>query len=211
VLFTNFITLNLESPSNDKMTDLVASRFAYLQGAAHLLAISSPSASAFLGLARDRLVEDSAIEVSTREWDALRRETCGACGNMLAPGWSCKVSNGHQPRKRPAKGKTTPKCTPASDTHVVYHCRRCHRKTEQRLQTQPQIHLNKKSTMPIIQKPGSTTNNRPVKEDDAKVLKTSNSSSKQRQKARKGGLQAMLDKNKSQSSSQALDLMDFAM
>jgi RNase P subunit RPR2 len=193
------------------MTELIASRSAYLQEAAHLLAISSPSASAFLGSARDRLVEDSEIEVPARERDALRRETCGACGYLLIPGWSCEVSNANQPRKGLAKGKTTSNCSPASDTNLVYQCRRCHRTTELLLQTQPRRQLNKKSTMPIIQKPGITTSDRPAKEDDTKILKTSNSSSKQRQKARKGGLQAMLDKNKSQSSSQALDLMDFAM
>jgi hypothetical protein len=193
------------------MTDLVASRFSYLQEAAHLLAVSSPSTSAFLGSARDRLVEDTDADVPTREWDALRREACGACGNMLIPGWSCDVSNGPQPRKEPAKGKTKSNCSLTSETNVIYQCRRCHRKTEQLLQRQQQRHLNKKSTMPIIQKPVAISTNKSAKEDDAKVLKTSNSSSKQRQKARKGGLQAMLDKTKSQSSSQALDLMDFAM
>jgi hypothetical protein len=42
--------------------------------------------------------------------------------------------------------------------------------------------------------------------------KTINANSKQRQKARKGGLQAMLDKKKTQdSSSGGLDFMDFAL
>lgn len=42
--------------------------------------------------------------------------------------------------------------------------------------------------------------------------KTLNASSKQRQKARKGGLQALLDKKKTQASSAGgLDLMDFAL
>jgi hypothetical protein len=53
---------------------------------------------------------------------------------------------------------------------------------------------------------------KPAEEDDSKVSKSVNASSKQRKKARKGGLQAMLEKSKAQNSSQGgLDLMDFAM
>jgi hypothetical protein len=49
------------------------------------------------------------------------------------------------------------------------------------------------------------------KEHEEKVPRTANANSKQRQKARKGGLQAMLEKNKSQATSKGFDLMDFAM
>jgi hypothetical protein len=69
----------------------------------------------------------------------------------------------------------------------------------------------KKLASPIVSNPGIIATSKPVKEDDQKVLKTANASSKQRQRARKGGLQAMLEKNKTQSLSQGLDLMDFAM
>ncbi|KAF3049820.1 hypothetical protein E8E11_004918 [Didymella keratinophila] len=45
-----------------------------------------------------------------------------------------------------------------------------------------------------------------------KVVKSVNASSKERKKARKGGLAAMLEKSKSQNStSGGLDLMDFGM
>jgi RNase P subunit RPR2 len=192
------------------MNDLVTSRFTYLQEAAHLLAVSSPSASAFLGLARNRLVEDTGTEVPTREWDALRRETCGACGNMLIPGWSCEVSNEHQTRAKSGKRKSIPSGLATSNTSVVYHCHRCHRKTEQLLQPPARRQVNKLANR-IVSNPSIAAISKPVKEDDPKVLKTANSSSKQRQRARKGGLQAMLEKNKTQSLSQGLDLMDFAM
>jgi hypothetical protein len=57
----------------------------------------------------------------------------------------------------------------------------------------------------------NTPANSAAKDDEIKKPRAVNASSKQRQKARKGGLQAMLEKNKSQNSSQGLDLMDFAM
>jgi len=59
--------------------------------------------------------------------------------------------------------------------------------------------------------PRSETTSAPKKENVVEVPKTANASSKQRQKARKGGLQAMLEKNKTQTSNPGFDLMDFAM
>ncbi|EMD84768.1 hypothetical protein COCC4DRAFT_187988 [Bipolaris maydis ATCC 48331] len=69
---------------------------------------------------------------------------------------------------------------------------------------------NQKSA-PVLDAGPIPTSKNPAKEVD-NAPKTLNASSKQRQKARKGGLQAMLDKKKSQhSASGGLDLMDFAM
>jgi RNase P subunit RPR2 len=190
------------------MADLFASRSTYLQEAAHLLAVSSPSASAFLGSARTRLIRDAATDVPTRDLDALHRETCGACGSLLVPGWSCEVSNKSQIQRRRRNGQSKPNNAATLKTNVVYHCLRCRRKTEQKLPPQPR-RQPKKIESPVASISGTTTS-KSVK-DDKKTLKTANASSKQRQKARKGGLQAMLEKNKSQSSSVGLDLMDFAM
>jgi RNase P subunit RPR2 len=191
------------------MADLSVSRANYLQEAAHLLAASSPTASAFLGSAKNRLAQDAEIALPTKELDALRRETCGACGNLMVPGWSCKILNKPRVRKAGRDKKTKPKDIALENTSTVYHCLRCHRKTEHRLQPQPRRQLRKSTTLVVMQPKMSTIKS--VTEDDSKTSKTANASSKQRQKARKGGLQAMLEKNKSQSSNQGLDLMDFAM
>jgi RNase P subunit RPR2 len=191
------------------MADLTTSRANYLRDAAHLLAISSPAASAFLGSARSRFIEDVESEIPAKEWDALRRETCGACGSLLVPGWSCAVSTKSQPQSQRSGGKGKPNDRTTSPPSTVYDCLRCHRRTEQLLQTRPRRHLKKPKT-PLAPQP-SVSINKIVKEDDSKTIKTANASSKQRQKARKGGLQAMLEKNKAKSSSQGLDLMDFAM
>jgi RNase P subunit RPR2 len=191
------------------MADLTTSRAYYLQEAAHLLAISSPAVSAFLGSARNRFIEDVESEVPAKEWDALRRETCGACGSLLVPGWSCEISTRPQPRRSKSGRKEKSNDLGISNQSTVYNCLRCHRKTEQKLQPRPRKHLKNSRTV-VVPEPSMTTK-KATKEDDPKTIKTANASSKQRQKARKGGLQAMLEKNKTKSASQGLDLMDFAM
>ncbi|KAF2131571.1 hypothetical protein P153DRAFT_383665 [Dothidotthia symphoricarpi CBS 119687] len=191
--------------------DSVGLRSKFLQEAAHLLAVSSPAASAFLGSARDRLFEDTEQGIPAKDWDALRRETCGACGNRMIPGWSCKITtrtlSGVVVKKKPA----IPNKSTRPEKNIVLDCLRCRRKTIQSLQPRPSRHIRKsksrveaKSTLDLVQ---------PTKEEENKVLKSANANSKQRKKARKGGLQAMLEKNKTNSSQGGLglDLMDFAM
>ncbi|KAI4945961.1 hypothetical protein J4E91_007402 [Alternaria rosae] len=139
-------------------------RAKFLQEAAHLLAIPSPTTAAFLGNACNNLIEDAEVGISSKETDTFRRSICVACGNVMIPGWSCKVSS-RDKRKSIGKKLSVPEKTP------------------------------------------TTTK----KEDDA-APKTINASSKQRQRARKGGLQAMLDKKKTQDSGTGgLDFMDFAL
>jgi hypothetical protein len=189
------------------MTNPIELRCRYLREAAHVLAVSSPFACASIGAARNRLLEDAKLEVPPKERDAGRRETCGACGNLMIPGWSCRVSNRTQNQNRQGKGKKTPGVSTATTTTMVYHCLRCDRKTEQVLQPQARRQLKRTKSMTT-----SILEIRPSKkEHEEKVPRTANANSKQRQKARKGGLQAMLEKNKSQTTSKGFDLMDFAM
>jgi len=187
------------------MTDPVELRAKYLQEAAHLLAVPSLSACAVFGIARDRLLEDSKVEVPPKDWDAIRRETCGACGVLMIPGWSCQISNRTEPRKERRKGKKDPNDPETPKTSMMYCCLRCNRKTEQMLQSQARRNTKKAKSAT------TTLEIRSSKKDDDAKPKTANASSKQRQKARKGGLQAMLEKNKSQTANLGLDLMDFAM
>lgn len=189
-------------------TDLVERRSNFLREAAHLLAVSSPTTSAFLGAAQDRLIEDAETELPQKELDALRRGFCGACGNSMIAGWSCKVA--HQTdTKRVRKEKKPSKDSAQPTKHVVYTCLRCERQTLQSLQPRPSKHVGRftaqKASQPLSE----------VKQqakETAKVVKSVNASSKERKKARKGGLAAMLEKSKSQSSTQGgFDLMDFGM
>lgn len=190
--------------------DQIELRTKFLQEAAHALAVSSPAASTFLGTARSNLIEDADLELTSREHDAFRREFCGACGNLMIPGWSCKVSTCSQPEKQDTKPKSRIKESTHLRKSTVYNCLRCHRTTTQKVQPRPSKPLRKSKGR--TEPEPMLDNKKPSKEDDAKVLKSINASSKQRQKARKGGLQAMLAKNKSQASNQGgFDLMDFAL
>jgi RNase P subunit RPR2 len=134
------------------MTDFTEARAHYLCEAVQLLAISSPSASAFLGSARNKLLQDAEIQLSAKALEAHRREVCGACGNLMIPGWSCELKS--KPRTRNSKvRKQKPKAGQNLDTSpcVVYHCLRCHRKTEQTLQSQPRRHMNTTKSLTIRQ------------------------------------------------------------
>jgi RNase P subunit RPR2 len=178
-------------------------RVKFLQEAAHLLALPSPTAAAFLGNARNKLIEDAEVNISSKESDAFRRSICGACGNVMIPGWSCKVSNGGRP-KSVGRNESEPKKS------IRYTCLRCQRETLQTLQRRPRKQVKRSRSLPdTVPISGSTT---AAKKEDDIAPKAMNASSKQRQRARKGGLQAMLDKKKTQDAgSGGLDFIDFAL
>lgn len=192
------------APNNETIA-----RARFLQEAAQLLAVSSPTAAAFIGRAHHKFVEDAEIEIPSKEADAYRRSICNACGNIMIPGWSCKVSNhlpGEGPTRNDNKGS---KKLPQLDKSIRYTCLMCHRETVQALRHKAR--RKDKKSAPVLDAAPVPTSKTPAKGVD-NAPKTLNASSKQRQKARKGGLQAMLDKKKSQNSaSGGLDLMDFAM
>ncbi|KAH7397079.1 hypothetical protein BKA66DRAFT_408931 [Pyrenochaeta sp. MPI-SDFR-AT-0127] len=191
------------------LTKDVELRANFLQEAAHLLTAYSPAGAAFLGSARDKLIEDADLELQPKEMEALRRQVCGACGNIMIPGWSCKVSIHSQRHTQEGKRKALPQKSTKADKATFYACARCHRETTQTFPPR---------SSRLLRKPIAQSDEKPVldlkksRHDDSKAPKTVNASSKQRQKARKGGLQAMLEKDKKPSSSPGeLDLMDFAM
>ncbi|KAF2632288.1 hypothetical protein BU25DRAFT_406828 [Macroventuria anomochaeta] len=189
-------------------TDLVERRSNFLREAAHLLAISSPTTSAFLGSAQDRLIEDAEIDLQQKEVDALRRRFCGACGNLLIAGWSCRVVHQTETKRARKEKKTCKDSTPPAK-HIVYTCLRCERQTIQSLQARPSKPV-RKMTAPKASQP--LPEPKQQAQEASKVVKSVNASSKERRKARKGGLAAMLEKNKSLNSSQGgFDLMDFGM
>jgi RNase P subunit RPR2 len=193
--------------------DHFQSRLDFLREAAHMLAIQSPTTSAAMGAAHDKLLraQEADLEAQTKEWNALRREVCGACGNLLVPGWSCKVT--HQTRsrnvsKKEKRGVSKSNSSVRPEKDVVYFCLRCNRRTTQGLLPRPSKHMRPKTREIDL---GSHLDASIPREKGTEVVaKSANANSKQRKKTRKGGLQALLDKNKTQpSGSLELDLMDF--
>jgi RNase P subunit RPR2 len=191
-------------------TDAVELRLNFLKQAARHLAVPSPTVAATMGTAHTNILvaEDQDVSTSRKDWDALRRGICGSCGNAMLPGWSCKVSYRSQPMK---KSKLSPKPSSKPEKQLVYSCSRCDRKTVQALPSRPPKHIESRlRTNDNKQSQAIPTEMLAV--EDSRVSKSVNATSKQRKKARKGGLQAMLDKNKSNKATQGglgLDLMDF--
>ncbi|EDU40236.1 RNAse P Rpr2-Rpp21-SNM1 protein [Pyrenophora tritici-repentis] len=85
--------------------DSIQLKAKFLQESAHLLAVSSPTTAASLGQARNRLVEDAELQIASKESDAFRRGVCGACGNIMIPGWSCQVSKDPHTKYQEKKDK----------------------------------------------------------------------------------------------------------
>ncbi|CBX92444.1 hypothetical protein IAQ61_006159 [Plenodomus lingam] len=186
-------------------------RAQFLQEAAHLLAVPSPAAASFLGRARDQVVRDAELEIAPKEVDAYRRSICGACGNVMIPGWSCITSIRSQSRGGGSqKGKDSKKVNIAPERKTALECLRCHRETIQTLPPKPPRRIRRSRAHAQPEPAAEVTVSRKLADNAA--MKTANATSKQRQKARKGGLQAMLEKSKTQNTGTGgFDLMDFAM
>ncbi|KAA8625426.1 Rpr2 domain containing protein [Pyrenophora tritici-repentis] len=190
--------------------DSIQLKAKFLQESAHLLAVSSPTTAASLGQARNRLVEDAELQIASKESDAFRRGVCGACGNIMIPGWSCQVSKDPHTKYQEKKDKAKTNQLLKPNKSIRYTCLRCHRETHQDIQQRPRRQNRKSATSldtELVTRTRKSTNN--VSDPAPKTL---NATSKQRQKARRGGLQAMLEKKKTEASSMSgLDFMDFAM
>jgi hypothetical protein len=189
--------------------DAVELRLKFLVEAARTLAIPAPAVSANLGAAHHSLLtaEERDVGLSQKEWDMLRREICGACGNMMVPGWTYGISH----RVRPTKtSKTLTEPSAKQQKQLVYSCLRCDRRTVQTVQSRPPKHI-RTNIKTKEEEPLQAVSSKVSATEDSRVTKSVNATSKQRKKARKGGLQAMLDRNKTTKSAQGnqLDLMDF--
>jgi RNase P subunit RPR2 len=197
---------------SNQVMENVAARVSFLKEAAYLLSVSSSAVSATLGAARNHVLETEETDhtkLSQKDWDAIRRETCGACGNLMVPGWSCRITQEPRQKEYPKPQKVQSK---QSSKHVkkdiVYSCLMCNRKTIQPLPYKSASrHLKKRKRGTF--RTESTAQQDQTSGGDAAKFKTANASSKQRAKIRKGGLQALLSQSKTPQSGNALDLMDF--
>lgn len=208
-----------------------SSRLDHLEKSAKLLASASPSVAAYLGSQHHRLSFSFTHELNNADLlkgKDLRSSLCGRCGNAMIPGRNCEVrSNGVS--KKAAKNSSSAATVP-KEMRIVYRCKRCEGKTSittaakypQAMKYKRQAVEETKLAAPIAQEPDEQKNapslstQKILRSDDIAppvetVPANANARSKGRAKARKGGLQAMLQKNK-QTGSQSgfgLDLMDF--
>ena len=199
--------------------DALQARLRFLNDSAHLIAIGSPTTSAVLGSHYDKLLaeNDLDLQASKKDQDSRRREVCGACGNLMIPGWSCHVVQENiKPKEAQRAKKISRKPTSKLGKAKVYSCLRCHRKTVQPVVARESKVLLKK---PIVLKSqtiqhAASAAPASIAEYASATPKSANAGSKKRAKARKrGGLQAMLAKSKTEPLGPSLggfglDLMD---
>jgi RNase P subunit RPR2 len=203
----------------------VVSRLRYLDGAAHLLSVASPAVSAQLLFQYNKIASENELDSS----DARKRSVCGACGNIMVPGWTCHVrsqSTGSKRvskkslRKRRSSGRprtTAPGSVPGAGgsemkgLEMVYECRVCGRATRQTSPKKPPSRRPARNTAPMTS-PSTPAKHLGVDAMESPRPASTNASSKRRAKARKqGGLQALLAKRKEgveQTGDFGLDLMD---
>jgi RNase P subunit RPR2 len=190
-------------------TEALEKRLAFLQHASRQLALASPTVSANLGAGCDKLLsaQDADLEASRKERDAYRREVCGACGSLMVPGLTCAVSQEGPAKPSKRIQKDTPGPTNGPSKAMRYSCLRCGRSTFLTLQPTPASRAKRLTKG----KQGHPTETVKGVAEGPSVPRSANASSRQRAKARKGGLQAMLVKSKTQTQGSAtgLDLMDF--
>ena len=186
-------------------------RLRYLKEAVFHLAIPAPTVSASLSSTYTKSMMDTEDDPqrAKKKWDTLRRDFCVACGAVMLAGWSSSVHIRPDPI---AAKKRSDKRAISSKNQIVSVCLRCDRKYVQNLEPRKPKHVN--SDIRHKDREAATAAELPSKHianDLEKVTKSANATSKQRKKARKGGLQAMLEKSKSQNSGGGLglDLMDF--
>jgi len=226
-------TMDTSAPSKSKDQAVHDANLTYLHQCAQALSTSSQSTSAFLESRYNNLQSEAQLDEASgranstaglfrkqsdsksKPADTRWRHVCGACGNIMVPGWSChSESASTRPRyKRPRASGTSKQAAIARQ--FVQTCIRCGRSTAFKIDSEPR--RKQKSAGATTHEVPATLLNRARSPSNiaAPLLETkpaasNNSSAKQRAKARKQGLQAQLAKSKTDTASRGfgLDLMD---
>ena len=205
-----------------------AARLHYLNDASHLLALTSPSASAQV---RSQLVSLAADQAVTLP-DIRQTDSCGACGSTLIPGFSCELSTERSLRLKPsgrtaaqaAQGSSVDASTwkPQARTRLLV-CHVCGASTRirmpdaprRRTSRQPAAQKHTKGPLDTTKAATSTQSHSSSPATDPQQKGNASSSSKRRAKSRRqSGLQAILAQRRAadiagrSSTGFGLDLMD---
>lgn len=175
------------------------------------MSAAAPASAAFLETRFAQVLEDNQLQSPAYHW----RSVCSACGNVLITGWSASASRQARISKKHSDdhhAKGSAKELPVQP--IVHECKRCSRKTRSRPETS---NLNRtfprtQSVTAVVAAPGlDNLTTVPTKMNETAPV-SANANSKRRAKARKqNGLQALLEKSKSdqeQKKGFGLDLMD---
>lgn len=186
-------------------------RAKFQETAAYTYAVRSPATSAYLMLHRN--FETTLSVKPSRDDSSI--PSCRACGTIFLPGWTSKTSISNQSSVRkgpPSSKKEAGKARQGKRKVLKVECLKCHRYVQTSLDS---LKLVRKPA--VVEHPASatrmtTTDVTRVMTKSEKQKPTVGNGGRQRAKARRGGLQAMLEKSKQTSTSSfgsGLDLMDF--
>ena len=206
----------------------ITARARYLDESAHLLASTSPAISRHLRSQLRKLATDQNLGLS----DVQIKEACGACGNLMIPGWTTRTyrENGTSKRsinrnasRRAIARNASPQTQneEAAVRAICHECLICNRVARESLAAPRKASKEHQEPTPPSKSAAATTRTPNVTHIPAKsgpgspASSSTNASSRRRAKARKqSGLQALLAKKKEESLSGGLstgfglDLMD---
>lgn len=185
-------------------TDL-SKRLHFLNDAAHLLIKSAPETSSYLMDSRRSLMANNGV----RRSDAEKQQSCIGCGQIVVvgQGTSLKIETVGQVQSRKVKTRATSKSkhNKTNDPPALcktYTCERCGAFTRITLP---------KPAAPLRREAGRRTRALSKPGPPAVVAKqpTANTNSKKRAKARKAGLQALVDDRPKSGLGSGLSLSSF--
>lgn len=215
------------SVNDSKETSIAGLR--HLDQASQLFLATSPALSAYLGSQRIGL--SSAFDIRTDTANNGDR-TCISCGYALIPGWSCKISRTTQ-RSKATKRQKKPKKHmndhrapgSAGESRLKCECLKCHsvihfgipRKPAKPTTVKPgkpavksAVEAPTASIAPTVADVQSIATTTAVPEKEATSSEMVTNTKKRPRKPKHTGLQALLAKSKTGTSSPSgFDLMDF--
>ena len=185
-------------------------RLRFLEASARHYAATAPAISAHLMLQRN-------LEVVGREIKVVKGSAspaCQSCVTIMIPGWTSKITienegavgKGRSGKRSARKGREE------KDKKLVFECLACHRYVKTDLDFSRRPRKGARGAKALLSTSQATAAiSKPKSAGDPQKAVAANSGSKQRAKARKGGLQAMLEKSKQSSTpsvGRGLGLMD---
>ena len=183
-------------------------RFSFLEEAARHYARTDPSTSAHLNLQNKIEAETQSITQPKKDGS----EYCKACGTLRLLGVNTKISivsdrpKGSKLKKSFKSRSSALRVVLQPTKHLITKCLICHRYDKRLLKSQEPKSKRSALATSVVPPQAGTMFQQPKDTTDS-VAK--NASSKQRARARKGGLQALLQREKQAPADTGLNLMDF--
>ena len=176
----------------------------FLQNAARRYAVTAPAVSTHLMAQRSSEAGRQDLALPTDSAHPF----CAACGAILLPGLNAKVSITSGDRAHEDGRQISASTTGSTSKYIRLQCNVCHRFVKKPLAAQ----IKSRGQTTTSKSNGSRGTAKPATPKDIldEFKSPKNFASKQRAKARKGGLQALLDKSNKQTTSTPaqLNLMD---